>query len=72
VAFRQRETVTGDVELVGTPDVTLGQAVALSGMPDESWNDTYQVVAVSHVLDSRRGFRTHVGIGGMPDAGGGL
>ncbi len=72
VAFRQRETVTGDVELVGTPDVTLGQAVALSGMPDDAWNDTYQVIAVRHVLDGRRGFRTHVGIGGMPDAGGGL
>ncbi|MFI5041237.1 MAG: hypothetical protein ACHQNA_05220 [Acidimicrobiales bacterium] len=66
VAFRQREVVTGDLELMGNPDVTLGQAVALSGMPDDSWNDTYQVVAVRHVLDGRRGFRTHACLGGMP------
>jgi len=66
VAFQQRRVVTGDVELTGDPGVTLGQAIALSGMPDDSWNDTYQVVAVRHVLDGRRGFRTQAGLGGMP------
>jgi hypothetical protein len=57
---------------MGNPDVTLGQAVALDGMPEDAWNDTYQVLAVRHALDGRRGFRTHVALGGMPDAGGGL
>jgi phage protein D len=66
VAFWQRQVITGDVELMGDPDVTLGQAIALSGMPDDSWNDTYQVLAVRHVLDDRRGFRTQAGLGGMP------
>jgi phage protein D len=66
VAFAQRQVVTGDVEVMGNPDVTLGQAIALSGMPDDSWNDTYQVVAVRHILDGRRGFRTQVSLGGMP------
>lgn len=66
VAFQQRQVVTGDVELMGDPGVTLGQAIALSEMPDDSWNDTYQVVAVRHSLDGRRGFRTVAGLGGMP------
>jgi hypothetical protein len=35
-------------------------------MPDDSWNDTYQVVTVHHLLDARRGFRTRAGLGGMP------
>ena len=66
LAFQQRQVVTGEVELMGTPGLTLGQAIALSGMPEDSWNDTYQVVAVRHVLDGRRGFRTWAGLGGMP------
>lgn len=72
VAFRMRESITGDLELMGNPDVTLGQAVALSGMPQDDWNDIYQVTGVRHTLDGRRGFRTRVALGGMPEAGGGL
>jgi phage protein D len=67
--FRRREAVTGVLELMGSPGVTLGQSVALDGLPDDVLNDTYQVLAVRHALDRRRGFRTIVGLGGMPGGG---
>jgi hypothetical protein len=67
MAFRQRVTISGSVQLMGNPAVTLGEALALDGMPDDSLNDTYQVLAVRHVLDGRRGFRTVVALGGMPE-----
>ena len=66
IAFRKRREVNGFVESMGNPAVKLGQAVALKGMPDDSLNDLYQVLSVRHVLDRRRGFRTYIGLGGMP------
>jgi len=65
VGFRGREVVSGRLEIPGNPDLGLGGAVELTDLPDDSSNDTFQVVAVRHLLDRRRGFRTLVGLGGM-------
>jgi len=35
-------------------------------MADDALNDRYQVVAVRHLLDRARGFRTLVALGGLP------
>jgi hypothetical protein len=73
LSFSQRDAVFGHVELMGYPAVKLGQAVALKGVPDEGVDGTYQVMSVRHRLDRRNGFRTTVGLGGMPSSGlGGL
>jgi phage protein D len=69
VGFRQRDVVSGRLELLGRPGLGLGGAVEIADLPDDSSNDTYQVVALRHVLDRRRGFRTMVGLGGMGAAG---
>jgi phage protein D len=63
---RRRDAVEGHLDLPGHPEIRLDMAVALEGMPDGSLDDTYQVLAVRHVLDRRRGFRTRVAVGGMP------
>lgn len=69
IDFRQRLAVTGTLELMGNPDLALGQAIALAGLPDDAANDTYQVLAVRHVLSGRLGFRTYAALGGMPGGG---
>ncbi len=70
--FSRRDAVSGRVELMGNAGVKLGQAVALEGVPDEGVDGLYQVMSVRHRLDRRRGFRTTVGLGGMPSGFGGL
>ena len=64
--FSKRDSVTGTVELMGSPQVKLGQAVALEGVPKSGVDDVYQVMAVRHCLDPWQGFRTFVSLGGMP------
>jgi phage protein D len=64
--FSQRDSVTGELELAGAPDVDLGETVQLDGVPGDDIDGLYQVMGVTHWLDSRRGFRTTVYLGGMP------
>lgn len=66
LARGKRDAASGWVELMGRPGIRLGQAVALEGLPDAAADGLYQVTAVRHRLDRRRGFRTVVGLGGMP------
>ena len=56
--------VGGRVEIAGAPALALGDTVALDGMPDPELDDVYEVRGVRHVLDRRRGFRTHLRLGG--------
>ena len=58
--------VGGRVELPGRPQIALGDAVALDGMPDRGLDATYEVRGLRHVLDRRRGFRTQLALGGTP------
>ena len=60
-----RAAVGGYVELPGAPQVKLGSAVALDDAPDAQLNATYEVRALRHVLDRRRGFRTRLVLGGV-------
>lgn len=62
----RRDAVVGHVELMGSPEIRLGEALALEGVPDAGVDGLYQVMAVRHCLDRRRGFRTYVTLGGMP------
>ncbi len=64
--FSKRDSVSGTVELMGSPQVKLGQAVALEGVPKAGVDAVYQVMAVRHSLDPWQGFRTVVSLGGMP------
>ncbi len=59
-----RAAIGGRVEVAGAPDVALGSAVALADMPDSELDATYEVRALRHVLDRRRGFRTQLVLGG--------
>lgn len=69
LSFSQRDAVFGHVELMGSPDLKLGEAVELTSVPDEGVDGLYQVMSVRHRLDRRRGFRTVAGLGGMPSGG---
>lgn len=60
-----RDSLTGTVEVPGAPEVVLGGAVELSDLPDDDANGMFQVMAVRHSLDARRGFRTTVAIAGV-------
>jgi len=64
--FSQRNAVVGSVALMGTPEIQLGETAALKNLPDAELNRTYQVMAIRHRLDKRRGFSTSVVLGGMP------
>jgi phage protein D len=57
----QRRTVRGRLLSVGRPEVKLGDAIRLTGLPDESLNKNYQVRSVVHRIIKRGGFTTAVG-----------
>jgi phage protein D len=63
----RRDATSGGLELMGSPQVGLGDAVALAELPDRAMNATYQVMAVRHLLDRQRGFRTAVALAGLPE-----
>ncbi|HXB21075.1 MAG TPA: hypothetical protein VNV88_06830 [Candidatus Solibacter sp.] len=63
--FSRRAAVSGTVELVGTANVDLGETAALKGVPASGIDGLYQVMAVTHRIDTRRGFRTLISLGGM-------
>jgi phage protein D len=58
-----RASVSGRIEVAGAADVGLGASVALKDMPDAQLDDTYEVRALRHVLDRRRGFRSQLVLG---------
>jgi hypothetical protein len=61
-----RDALAGYVELMGSPEIRLGEAVKLEGMPDAGMDALYQVMAIRHCLNHSQGFRTIVALGGMP------
>ncbi|HZU25690.1 MAG TPA: hypothetical protein VFA04_09215 [Bryobacteraceae bacterium] len=64
--FSQRDATSGELELMGAPDVEIGETVEIKGVPTPDVDGLYQIMAVVHRLDARRGFRTMVALGGMP------
>jgi phage protein D len=57
----QRRSLRGRVLVLGRPQVKLGDAIRLHGVPDEESNGTFQVRAVRHRLNKRDGFVTAIG-----------
>lgn len=57
----QRRTLRGRLLSVGRPEVKLGDAIRLAGLPDQSLNKNYQVRSVVHRITKRGGFTTAVG-----------
>lgn len=64
--FSQRAAISGTVELMGTPDADLGKTAELKGVPASGVDGLYQIMAVTHRIDTGRGFRTVLHLGGMP------
>ncbi|GEM_PF-5598419 len=62
---RQREARNAQVEMMGKPDVELGDTVELEGLP-AGGDGTYVVLALRHALSNRSGFRTYASLGGVP------
>ncbi len=53
-----RGAVRGTLRALGRPGVKVGDAVEVTGAPDEALNRLYQVIGVRHRLDRARGFLT--------------
>jgi phage protein D len=62
---RQREARNAVVEMLGRPEVELGDAVKLEGLP-AGGDGTYVVLALRHALGMHSGFRTYATLGGVP------
>jgi phage protein D len=56
-----RRTATGDVLVTGAPEVRLGDALRLSGVPEPGVDGTYQVRSVVHDIRKDTGFTTRIG-----------
>jgi phage protein D len=56
----ERDTLRGWLLLTGSPQVKLGDAIALQSLPEESLNGNYQVRAVTHRITKAAGFATCV------------
>jgi hypothetical protein len=67
----QRRAVRGRVVTIGRPQVKLGDAIQLRGVPDEDANGNFQVRSVTHRLRKDTGFTTEIGFRGADGAGGG-
>lgn len=57
----QRRTLRGRLVTIGRPEVKLGDAIRLSGMPDASVNANFQVRSVVHRITKLDGFTTTIG-----------
>jgi hypothetical protein len=57
----QRRTVRGQLVTIGRPEVKLGDAIKLQGMPDDSLNTSFQVRSVIHRITKLGGFTTTIG-----------
>jgi phage protein D len=56
----KRRTRRGRLRVLGNPDVKLGDAIRLREVPEESFNDTFQVRGVTHRLNKQTGFTTTI------------
>ncbi len=66
----QRRTLRGRVLTIGRPQVMLGDAIGLRGLPDSSLNTNFQVRSVTHRITKRDGFTTTVGFRAISVSGG--
>lgn len=57
----KRRTLRGRLLSVGRPDVKLGDAITLRGMPDAALNTAFQVRSVRHRMHKTDGFTTLIG-----------
>lgn len=57
----QRQALRGRLMTTGRPQVKLGDAIQLRGMPDETLNANFQVRSVTHRITKRDGFTTTIG-----------
>ncbi|MFX0194500.1 MAG: hypothetical protein ACFFCW_00135 [Candidatus Hodarchaeota archaeon] len=55
-----RAATHGRIVIVGKPEVRLGDAIAIEGVPTESLNGLFQVRRVRHQLSKIRGFTTTI------------
>ncbi|HEY64195.1 MAG TPA: hypothetical protein G4O02_06445 [Caldilineae bacterium] len=53
-----RGAIRGILRALGRPEVKVGDAVEVTGAPDEALNRLYQIIGVRHRLDRARGFLT--------------
>ncbi|MBW4710441.1 hypothetical protein KX928_21840 [Roseobacter sp. YSTF-M11] len=63
------QRLRGQVTVLGNPDIQLGDAIRLQGMPDADLNATFQVRGLRHRISKATGFVTVVrfqSIGGAP------
>jgi phage protein D len=56
-----RAATAGELLVTGAPQVRLGDALRLSGVPEPGVDGTYQVRSVAHDIDKNAGFTTRVG-----------
>jgi len=57
----QQRTLRGQLHTIGRPEVTLGDAIQLRGLPDDTLNKNFQVRSVRHRITKRGGFTTDIG-----------
>lgn len=57
----QRRTLRGQLRTVGRPEVKLGDAIQLRGVPDDSLNKNFQVRSITHRITKQSGFTTEIG-----------
>ncbi len=58
---QQQRALTGHLRALGRPQVKLGDAIRLSGAPDDRMNADFQVRRVRHTLTKKGGFTTEIG-----------
>lgn len=56
----QRRQIRGSLLSVGRPQIKLGDAVRLNGLPEQPLNQTYQVRGLLHRMTKQLGFTTRV------------
>jgi phage protein D len=62
----QRRAVRGRVDMLGRAEMKLGDAVRIRNVPQDGFNDTYQVRRVVHRITKEAGFITTVGFAAIP------
>jgi phage protein D len=58
----QRRALRGTLRVLGAPEVKLGDAVQLRGLPDDTLNTSFQVRSVRHRITKRSGFTSDIGL----------
>jgi len=57
----QRCTLRGELRALGKPEVKLGDAIRLHGLPDDTLNKNFQVRSITHRITKQGGFTTGIG-----------